>query len=392
MRIVHVIDYYQPKMGYQETFLALEHKKLGHEVHVVTSDRYHPRPHYAATWQPVLGPRLQQAGVSDDAGITIHRLEPAFEFGTRIWLKQLEPTLLSLVPALIIVHGMGSFTAVRMARLAPKLGAGAKLVFDSHASDANSRHPLRHLFYAFYRLALAPLFVRNASAIVGVENERMDFLARRYGIPEEAMVMIPVGASPDRFYRDPPARDQLRAEWGYGEQDVVLTYVGKIERRKAVDVLLRAGLQIGARKPNVRLVIIGSGDTDYIQEMKQQVELAGGLSNVNWLGAVPNDQLFRYYSAADISVWPMMISVGTLEAMACGLPLIVADVPILRDRVSHGNGMTYRPGDVHDLVSKLEELIADPERRRKMGEAGRALIEQELNWTAIAQRFIEVAN
>ncbi|MGD8760447.1 MAG: hypothetical protein PVJ07_09370, partial [Anaerolineales bacterium] len=95
MRIVHVIDYYQPKMGYQETFLALEHKKLGHEVHVVTSDRYHPRPHYAATWQPVLGPRLQQAGVSDDAGITIHRLEPAFEFGTRIWLKQLEPTLLS---------------------------------------------------------------------------------------------------------------------------------------------------------------------------------------------------------------------------------------------------------------------------------------------------------
>jgi starch synthase len=54
--------------------------------------------------------------------------------------------------------------------------------------------------------------------------------------------------------------------------------------------------------------------------------------------------------------------------------------------------MTYRPGDVHDLVSKLEELIADPERRRKMGEAGRALIEQELNWTAIAQRFIEVTN
>lgn len=42
MKIVHVIDYFQPRLGYQETFLAKEHPKLGHEVYVVTSDRYNP--------------------------------------------------------------------------------------------------------------------------------------------------------------------------------------------------------------------------------------------------------------------------------------------------------------------------------------------------------------
>jgi glycosyltransferase involved in cell wall biosynthesis len=390
MRIVHVIDYYQPKLGYQEAFLVREQRKLGHELHVVTSDRYHPRPQYESTWQPILGPRILGPGVCTENGASVHRLGVAFEKGTRIWLKGLARTLLALHPDLVIVHGIGSFTAARVACLAPSLG-DCRVVFDSHASEANSRHPLRHLFYFFYRLLLRPLFQRRADAIVAVEDDRKDFLVRRYGFPESEVTMIPAGADPALFRRDEEARREVRVEWKCTDEDVVLIYTGKIERRKAIDLFLEAGLQIGASDARVKVVIVGSGDEQYIEEMKEQVARAGAQSRVVWVPAMPNEQLYRVYSAADVSVWPMMVSIGTLEAMACGLPLVVADVPTLHEQVAYDNGLTCRPGDLEDLKAKLQILVADPPRRRRMGENGRRLVQQELNWSNIAQRFIDVA-
>ena len=57
MKIVHVCDYIQPQLGYQEYYLAKEHAKMGHEVTVITSDRYYPFPNYENTAEKILGDR-----------------------------------------------------------------------------------------------------------------------------------------------------------------------------------------------------------------------------------------------------------------------------------------------------------------------------------------------
>ena len=57
LRIVHVADYVMPSMGYQELALAKWNARHGHQVHLVTSDRYTPVPHYKRTWETFLGPR-----------------------------------------------------------------------------------------------------------------------------------------------------------------------------------------------------------------------------------------------------------------------------------------------------------------------------------------------
>jgi hypothetical protein len=51
MKIVHVVDYFQPQIGSQESFLALAHQRAGHEVHVVTADRYYNRPDYSKMFE-----------------------------------------------------------------------------------------------------------------------------------------------------------------------------------------------------------------------------------------------------------------------------------------------------------------------------------------------------
>ncbi len=87
MRIVHVIEYFQPKLGYQETFLARAHAQLGHDVCVVTSDRYSPQVYTQN--RAVLGRRVVGTGTFDEEGIRVQRLKTAFELPHVAWLRGL---------------------------------------------------------------------------------------------------------------------------------------------------------------------------------------------------------------------------------------------------------------------------------------------------------------
>ena len=69
MKILHIINYFQPQLGYQEYFLAKEQVKMGHKVYVVTSNLYFPFPNYEQTFQNILGPRKFNPGNKNIDGI-----------------------------------------------------------------------------------------------------------------------------------------------------------------------------------------------------------------------------------------------------------------------------------------------------------------------------------
>ncbi len=117
MKIVHVIDYFQPKLGYQETFLAREHAALGHDVCVVTSDRYNRGLYIGDTATSVLGQRIQKAGFFTEEGMKVWRLKTVFELPNIIWVSGLEKKIRELKPDLVIMHGITNLLAVRIARL-----------------------------------------------------------------------------------------------------------------------------------------------------------------------------------------------------------------------------------------------------------------------------------
>ena len=79
MKIIHIIDYFQPRLGYQEVFLAREHARLGHDVYVVTSDRYNPTVYSGNAAETVMGKRIAGSGFSDEEGIRVWRLKTLFE-------------------------------------------------------------------------------------------------------------------------------------------------------------------------------------------------------------------------------------------------------------------------------------------------------------------------
>ena len=386
MKVIHIIDYFQPKLGYQETFLAREHAKLGYDVYVVTADRYNPNV-YSENKQ-LLGNRIKGAGFFVEDGIKVWRLKTLFELPHAIWTLGLRKKIIELNPDIVIVHGITNFFALRTARLKGKT-THFNLIYDEHMTFANSTSKMR-ILYPLFRLFLASSIQKAADALVAILPESKRFMEQRYGMNPERITIIPLGADDELFRFDINARREVRKELAIKEDDVVFLYSGKVIARKKLHLLVEAAAQLMANHENVRVIFVGSGLQSYIEKLKQAIKSKELEDKFVWHETVSNEQLFRFYSAADAAVWPFEASIGMREAMACGLPIIIGEDSRVAELVAYNNGFLYQEGDTADLAEKMEKLL-DPELRQEMGHNSRKLVEDRFNWRTIAQQFIELA-
>jgi hypothetical protein len=174
MKIVHLCNYYQELLGYQEYYLAHAQMTNGHDVHIVTGDRYFPFPSYETTVLAILGPRIVGCGLFSASKITIHRLPVTLEIASRVWLKDVIQRICDINPDLIICHGVSNFNALRLA--VSKI-VTAPVVFDEHMLKREMRGGLLSaIYYKIFRNLVAKVIERRATAIVGVAEGCIDFL------------------------------------------------------------------------------------------------------------------------------------------------------------------------------------------------------------------------
>ncbi|MCI4371790.1 MAG: glycosyltransferase family 4 protein, partial [Thermoplasmata archaeon] len=127
--------------------------------------------------------------------------------------------------------------------------------------------------------------------------------------------------------------------------------------------------------PEARFVIAGEGSS--VDAMKRFAESMGVSERVRFLGRVSDEDLPAVYAACDVFVLPSVsrleaFGIVALEAMATAKPVIVADIPGVREMIEDGReGVLADPVNPHDLGEKIRNLIADPDRRRAMGQRGR---------------------
>jgi len=391
MRIVHVIDYFQPKLGYQETFLAKEHSRLGHEVHVLTSDLYYPFPHYEETVGPLLGVRQLTPGVYEgEDGITIHRLKARFECWQRVWLKGVEQGIERIRPNVVFVHGISSITSFRIARWKLRSTRKPPLIYDCHMIGIVSKSRLGPLFRSAYRSLFRHLILKAGDAFVAVSDTTKKYMETAYEIPLHQIHMIPLGVDTERFRKDPDSGMKTRSELGIDPDEVVLIYVGKVIPEKGLHLLAEAVQRLLERcsEQKIRALVVGGGPSTYRAQIEADLQRAGIRESFIWTSVVPNAELPRYYSAADAGVWPREVSITQWEAMGCELPIIVADNPAAAERVAWKNGLIYKEGDVEDLCRVMRKLLTNENLRKEMGQRGREIIEKKFSWRIIAQEFL----
>ncbi|MGC2289173.1 MAG: glycosyltransferase family 4 protein [Thermoplasmata archaeon] len=171
----------------------------------------------------------------------------------------------------------------------------------------------------------------------------------------------------------------------------VLVFTGRLVPHKGVDVILRALREL---PPDVSLILVGHGPR--LAELKSLARRLAVDARVRFCTDVSDDELPLYLRAADIFVFPSQnrlegFGLAVAEAMASGLPVIIADMPGVREVIEPGKeGLLVEPLIERDLVARIQELLEDPARRIAMGAAARKRAEERYSLEIVARQLLSV--
>lgn len=218
-------------------------------------------------------------------------------------------------------------------------------------------------------------------------------LAAGRGLP---VVVVPPGVDVDRFRPlDAEERRAARRRLGVGDDDLLVTSVSRLVPRKGFDVLIEAAATLAPRYPNLQVLIAGSGRDD--RRLRRLAAVHG--APVRFLGRVDDEDLPALFGAADVfsmacrNRWLGLEQEGFgivfLEAAACGVPQIAGASGGAAEAVEHGRTglVVHDPGSADRLVTALDALLGDPDRRRAMGEVARERAVAEFAYDVLAERL-----
>ncbi|MFB8042739.1 glycosyltransferase family 4 protein, partial [Streptomyces hydrogenans] len=303
------------------------------------------------------------------------------------------PRVTARATALLREHGCESVwfgAAAPLGLMAPALRkAGAKrLVATTHGHEAGwaqlpaARQLLRRIGEGTDTITYLGEYTRTriASALTPAAAGRM--------------VQLPPGVDEKTFHPG-SGGDEVRARLGLTDRPVVVC-VSRLVPRKGQDTLIRALPRILRRVPDAVLLIVGGGP--YEKDLRRLAVETGVTASVRFTGAVPWSELPAHYGAGDVFAMPCRtrrggldvegLGIVYLEASATGLPVVAGDSGGAPDAVLDGEtGWVVRGESAEDTADRVTTLLLDPELRARMGERGRAWVEEKWRWDLLAERL-----
>jgi glycosyltransferase involved in cell wall biosynthesis len=250
------------------------------------------------------------------------------------------------------------------------------VLFQPMYSTKRGKTPETRFGFQLNRLAL--LCARQAFT-----NNINDLEALRRILPKEKIAYLPPGIFPEDFCRDADAGLMTRESCGIPKNAVLLMTAARFRpgvKFQSLDYLFRSLLLLKSGNAPFLLLVVGDGPMeDRLRAMAD--ELLPG--QVVFTGRVAREEMWRYYSAADVFVFPGIgesLGMVFLEAQACALPVVALDVAGVPQVVEPGKtALLAAQDDGRDLADALHRLIKDPELRRKMGANGLRFIREKRN-------------
>ena len=306
----------------------------------------------------------------------------ALRHATRAWspisdlrlVRELHGLFRRIRPDIVHTHNPKPGVLGRVAAGAARVPAVVNTVHGLYALP-DDRLAKRGVVYGLERLAS---FASDAEL---VQNPEDIPVLRKLGIPADKITLLGNGVDLDRFGPDPEHRRTVRAELGFGDDDVVFGVVGRLVAEKGFVELFDVVDRLAGSHPNVRWMVVGPDDPDKPDALDRGMVRRAEEEGVRFLGA--RTDMERLYPAMDVFVLPSHregFSRSGMEAAACGVPIITSDVRGCRQVVRDGEtGLLVPVRDPDLLRAAVISLANDADRRATMGKAGRALAEKEFD-------------
>jgi len=217
------------------------------------------------------------------------------------------------------------------------------------------------------------------TVFVNSEEYRGSWIKR--GFDPEKLKIFPRGLDTQLFRptrRDPGFFEKFGARNGR----IRLLYVGRVSREKDLDLLAEAYRRLRDEGLSIQLCVVGHGP--YSREFSES------LPEALFTGYLTGKELAAAYASADIFVFPSTTDTFgnvIIEAQASGVPVIVSDSGGPKELVENNrNGLITKSHDVEDLIRAIRELVADPERRKRMGDLARESV-IDRTWPTAFRKF-----
>jgi glycosyltransferase involved in cell wall biosynthesis len=268
-----------------------------------------------------------------------------------------------------------------------KLAGCKRVFFNDHSSRPQGQEaaPLGLSKRIVGRILTAPL-----TAILSVS----DFTRRTgdaLGVTSVRNIVVKNGV--EIHETDLRRRVEFRGRYGISNQAIVITQVCWMVKEKGVEAMLHGAAELLQKRSGVHFLFVGEGPN--LDKYKNLAKALGIASTVTFTGLISNPTGMGVFDASDIycqpSLWQEACPLAVLEAMSVKLPVIASYTGGLPELVANGlSGILVSVGNSEEICGVLERLLADPDLRRSMGEAGYRLILEKHRIEETARKYVDL--
>ena len=292
-----------------------------------------------------------------------------------------------------VLHLHACWTAAnnQLARLAKRHGTPYVLSVHGMLDDwcMSQKMPKKKIYLAMGgRRTLEEAALVHCTAEAELEQSRKWY-------PRGTGIVVPLifDLEPYRTLPGPQIADEAFGAGGTGDIEPglpVVLFLSRIHFKKGVDVLLHTAAELKSRGTKCRVLVAGTGDAPYEREMESLVAELGVADDVRFVGLVTGEAKVSLYERADVFALPTsQENFGFVfpESMACRTPVVTTRGVDIWPELEESGGAVIAERTPEAFADAIALLLGDDERRRVMGEAGRAWVLEHLNPDAIAGRF-----
>lgn len=230
-------------------------------------------------------------------------------------------------------------------------------------------------------------YTLNKTSVLLGDCQVVKMKAIQFGFSENRIVLFPWGIDLRQY--QPGKNLQFRERLGWADKFVLLSN-RSWERLYGVEIVAKAFVAAAQSKPNLRLILLGSGSQK--KEITKIFEEAGMIDRVHFGGVVAQKNLPDYLHAADLYLSASFSdgsSVSLMEALACGLPVLVSDIPGNQEWIDQDrNGWIFETGNVENLKNSILEIYKTQYKLPIISQEARKTAEKKANWEDNFQKLL----
>lgn len=377
MKILHICQYFQENMRYQENVLPIAHKGIGNCVYIITSDR-------ECVYFSNKKQRIKKVEIKNYNGVTLIRSDIYFELKNKfVVFKGLYRLIKKINPDYIYHYGLTSpslFTVTKYKKNNPNV----VLVCEFHAMYENTMRTTMSIFYhkVIWRNIIKSK-IKFIDKIFFIAPECMDFIHEVYKVPKIKLNFLPLGGDISNINNYDYIRKKYRNKLNIKNRELLIIHAGKITPLKKTETLLKSFKFI--KEKNIKLIMIGAIENGY---KKILTNFINNDNRITYLGWKNPEELSKVFCAGDILIQPGTASVIFEQAICNGLPIVLSKTKLGQYLVSKDNGIVLQKIDEKELSKIINYFNQNRGILKEMHENAINFAQEELSYKVIAKKSI----